>query len=504
MTISLLGGLTIAQDGTAVTGFPSRKADALLVYLACHPRPYPRETLAALFWPDHDQTRALANLSVILTSLRKQLGDYLLADRHTVAFNSEMNHWLDVVEFAQAIEQAQARQLDGKLTRTMAAQLQTAVALYQGDFLAGFSLRGVPEFEAWVLLEQERLRQLMLNALSDLITFHQQRGQFAEGIQYAMRLLALDPLQEETHRQLMRLYALNNQRPAALAQYEQCAAILADELGVEPDEETVELYAAIRDDKVTRWQGDKVTRPGDVTLSPGHRRSQNTVTLSQKHNLPVPTTTFIGRETELQQIEHWLAEPDGRLLTIIGPGGMGKTRLAQEAARAQMGEFANGVWYVSLVPQTDLNEVVTAVAEAIQLSLAGKDNLPTQLLNHLKSQEMLLVLDNLEHLLNDALRDFLSQLGQTAPELRLIATSRERLRLQAERLLELGGLPFPVSGNPLTVSGKPNTEYQLPNTNYRIPITEYRSPLTRLCSFLPTVCSMSSLALIWHGKKRPL
>ncbi|MCB8924637.1 MAG: tetratricopeptide repeat protein [Ardenticatenaceae bacterium] len=466
LTIRCLGGLHIWLADTAVTHFASRKADALLVYLACNPRPHPRETLATLLWPDNDQTRALANLSVILTSLRKQLDSYLVAERHTVSFNYERPVVLDVAQFEQAIAQAQPH--GGKITRTVAAQLQTAVSLYKGDFLAGFNLRGVPEFEAWVLLEQERLRQLMLDALADLITFHQQRGQFSEGIQYAQQLLALDPLQEETHRQLMQLYVLDNQRPAALAQYEQCSTILDEELGVEPDEETVALYEAIRDDKVTRRQGDKVTLQQTVTLSPGHP-----VTLSQKHNLPAATTAFIGREVELAQVESWLSQPDGRLLTIVGPGGMGKTRLAQEAARTQLGTFADGVWYVSLVPQTDLNEVVTAVAEAIQLALTGKENLPTQLLNHLKPLEMLLVLDNLEHLLTGELRDFLSQLTQQAPELRLITTSRERLRLQAERLLELGGLSFPVGGNRLSVIGDPSTAHRSPLTNNRSPFTDY-------------------------------
>ena len=460
LTISLLGGLEISQKGMAVTGFASRKADALFVYLACNPRLHPREIIATLFWPDKDQTRALANLSVILSSLRKQLGDYLLADRHTVAFNHEMNYRLDVVEFEQAIKQAQMRQQAGKLTRTVAAQLDTAVSHYKGDFLAGFNVRGVPEFEARVLLEQERLRQLMLDALSDLITFHQQRSQFADGIRHAQQLLALDPLQEETHRQLMMLYALDNQRPAALAQYDQCAAILDAELGVEPDEETVTLYEQIKD--------DRLTSPEDVTLSRGHP-----VTLSQKHNLPAPATSFIGRENELAQIESWLAEPNGRLLTIIGPGGMGKTRLAQEAARRQLGEFADGVWFISLVSLHDLTGLATAVAEAVGLSLAGKDDIPSQLLNQLEPLEMLLLLDNLEHLLNDDLRDFLSQLSQTAPELRLICTSRERLRLQAEHLLELRGLPFPIISDQYSVISDQNADNRSPITDDRLPFTDY-------------------------------
>ncbi len=461
LTISLLGGLNIAQKETAVTGFASRKADALLVYLVCNPRPHPRETLATLFWPENDQSRALANLSVILTSLRKQLADYIVADRHTVAFNSEMDYRLDSDQFVQAIEQAQARQQGANLTRSVAAQLQTAVAHYKGDFLAGFNIRGVPEFEAWVLLEQERLRQMMLDALTDLITFHQQRNQFSEGIRYAQQLLALDPLQEETHRQLMHLYALNNQRPAALAQYEQCAAVLADELGVEPDEETSDLYKAIREDRVTRWQGDKVKLAGQVIQSPLHP-----VTWSQKHNLPAPITTFIGREAERGQIESWLAEPDGRLLTIMGPGGMGKTRLAQEVARGQVGAFADGVWYVSLVPLADDTELITAVAETIGLTFAGSIDPAHQLISYLAGKEMFLILDNFEHLLSERSLGLLAELVQQAAELKLLVTSRERLNLQAERLLALAGLPYPESSNHYSVSSKLNTDNLPPLTDY--------------------------------------
>ena len=446
LKISLLGGLTIDREGTAVTGFASRKADALFVYLACNQRPHSRETLAALFWPDNDQSRALANLSVALSSLRKQLDDYLIAERHTVAFNSDADFLLDVALFETAVAQAKM-QKSGKRTRSVAVQLQTAVSCYKGDFLAGFNIRNAPDFEAWVLLTQERLRQQMLNALADLVTFHQQRSQLGKAIDYAQQLLALDSLQEETHRQLMQLYALDNQRPAALAQYQQCAAVLAEELGVEPDEETVALYESIRDNKMTRREG------GDAKPSPAH-------------NLPPATTSFIGREAELAQIENWLMEPNGRLLTIIGPGGMGKTRLAQEGARRQQRNFSDGVWMISLVPQTNMTEVVTAVAQAIGLTHFGKDAIARQLFNHLKPLEMLLVLDNLEHLLTPELRDFLSQLTQEAPDLRLIATSRERLNLQAERLLELQGLPFPVSGDPYSLLSQPAADRHLPLTEY--------------------------------------
>lgn len=432
LAVRCLGGLNIWRDGTAVTGFASRKAEALLVYLACNPHTHPRETLATLLWPDNDQTRALANLSVILTSLRKQLDDYLIVERYSVTFNSEVDFQLDVAQFETAVSLVQTQQL-GKLTRTGAAQLQTAVALYQGDFLAGFNIPAAPEFEAWVLLEQERLRQQMVNALANLITFYQQRRQFSTAIRYAQQLLALDSLQEEIQRQLMQLYSLDNQRPAALAQYQQYAAVLAEELGVAPDEETTALYEQIKADKVTSQQ--------NVTMSPGHL-----VTKSPLHNLPAATTTFIGRETEIAHIESWLMEPNGRLLTVIGPGGIGKTRLVQEAARASLGQFADGVWYVSLVPLQSSSELVTAVAETIGLTFTGNTNPAHQLVSKLAGKEMLLILDNFEHLITESSLGLLADIMRQGAELKLLITSRERLNLQAERLLAVTGLSFPEIG----------------------------------------------------------
>ena len=182
--------------------------------------------------------------------------------------------------------------------------------------------------------------------------------------------------------------------------------------------------------------------------------------MSKKHNLSAAANTFIGRENELAHIENWLLEPNGRLLTIIGPGGMGKTRLAQEAARTHLREFADGVWYVSLVPLIDDGELVTAVAESIGLTFTGNIDPTHQLISYLASKEMLLMLDNFEHLITDKSVSFLAQLIQQAPELKLLVTSRGRLSLQAEQLLELAGLPFPIK------SSKLDADHQVPITDY--------------------------------------
>ena len=206
--------------------------------------------------------------------------------------------------------------------------LKQATTLYQGDFLDGFYLDNSPAFEQWALLERERLRTLALAAWQQLIEQKRDDGQLSAAISSAQRLLQLDPLHEPTHRRLMRMLTQTGQRSAALAQYETCRRLLTTELEVAPDETTSALAEQIRQgeiDRMTRWQVDKVTTPPDhaFTLSPPH---------PIPHNLPPQSTPFIGRHAELAQIAQLLANPDCRLVTLLGVGGIGKTRLAAEIA----------------------------------------------------------------------------------------------------------------------------------------------------------------------------
>ncbi|MCA9947894.1 MAG: AAA family ATPase, partial [Anaerolineales bacterium] len=176
---------------------------------------------------------------------------------------------------------------------------------------------------------------------------------------------------EETHRQLMHLLAADSQRSAALAQYETCRRLLDEELGVQPSGETTALYQEIFNDKVTRWQGDKASPGHLVTLSPGHP-----VTLSPAHNLPTQFTPFIGRSQELETVTKLLQDGRSRLITILGEGGVGKTRLALAAAEQLLPHFPHGTWFVPLAgvestPTTDVEDsVASAIAAALGLNFA--------------------------------------------------------------------------------------------------------------------------------------
>jgi nifR3 family TIM-barrel protein len=382
LTLRLLGGVSIQRGDRPLTGLPSRKAEALLIYLSCTQRPAAREVLADLLWDDRPPRQALANLRTLLTGLRRALGKALVIDRDSISFNPEADYWLDVKAFEQHIADVKWQMADSRSpkadpsTSVSAISLPSAIGhlrsandLYRGDFLAGFHLRQSRGFEEWATLERERLHRLAVLGLRRLVQHSLDRGDYAPGLDLAARLLQLDPLGEEAHRAMMLLLARSGQRTAALAQYEACRRRLAEELDVTPTDETAALYARIR--------------------SAG---------ASGAHNLPPPATEFVGREAELGALTEELARPACRLITLLGPGGIGKTRRGVETAR-QIGEqrpgmFLHGVRFVPLAGLHSAQFLAAALADALDEPEAGDPR--ERLLNYLSEREMLLLLDNME------------------------------------------------------------------------------------------------------------
>jgi DNA-binding SARP family transcriptional activator len=233
LTLALLGSPQIARDSTPLS-FDTRKAVALLAYLACTRRAHSRDALAALLWPEYADARNA--LRRTLSTLQRTLGPGWLdigRDRVTVVHRPDL--WLDVVVFEAQLAEASDR-----------GTLAAAVALYRDDFLAGFTLRDSPPFDEWQFFEAERLRQRFAAALEQLAEAHATAHAHNDAIEAARRRLALDPLHEPAQRALMQHYTAAGQRAAALRQYRTCAHLLEHELGVSPSDETVQLYEAIR------------------------------------------------------------------------------------------------------------------------------------------------------------------------------------------------------------------------------------------------------------------
>jgi DNA-binding SARP family transcriptional activator/predicted ATPase len=404
LRLTLLGEVQVTRGGELVTGFVSAKAQALLCYLAVDARTHQRAALAGLLWGDLPEEKAAAGLRVALSNLRKLVGPHLAITRHAVAFDREQSYWLDVEAFRAAVAK-------GDITH-----LPAAVELYRGDLLEGFYVHDAPAFEEWLSAQREWLRTQATQALHRLVEHHAVRGEYQAGIDYASRLLALEPWREEAHRQMMLLLARMGQRGAALAQYETCCRTLAETLDAEPSLETKRLY-------------ERIKASGAMPA----------------HNLPPTSTPFIGREEELAEIRLYLANPGYRLLTISGLGGIGKSRLARQAAASVAAEtvrfFLHGVWFVSLVGVESADLLVSVIANALNLAFRGQAPAETQLLDYLREKEMLLLLDNYEHLLPQT--GLLQRILEEAPDVKLLVTSRQRLSLRQEWLFELEGLSYP-------------------------------------------------------------
>jgi DNA-binding SARP family transcriptional activator/predicted ATPase len=425
LAVRLLGPFEVTLDGKPVAGFRSDKVRALLAYLCVEPAGHHRrEKLAGLLWPDLPEGSARTNLRHALANLRQVIGDQeaeaplLSVTPQTIQIDAASEVWTDVTAVARLLKSAHLQ------------QLEQAVALYRGDLLEGFSLPDSSLFEEWALLHRERLHRLLVDTLHNLAEAYEQRGDYERALRHAWRQVELEPWREAAHRQVMRLLALSNQRLAALAQFETCRRLLADEMGVEPEPETAALYEQIRGGA---FRGGSV---GEVTPPP---RPGPPVRV---YNVPVPLTPLVGREAELAEIERHLGEPSCRLLTLVGPGGVGKTHLALEAMRAQAGWFADGVFFVASAPLELPGDLVTAIAQAIGLTFYEGQEPRQQLLEYLRGKEMLLLLDCLERPEADhrEVAELVARMLGTAAGLKILATSRCRLNVAAEQVLSLTGL----------------------------------------------------------------
>ncbi|MEZ4662215.1 MAG: BTAD domain-containing putative transcriptional regulator [Caldilineaceae bacterium] len=275
-TLQLLGGFNLLCDGAPVSGLTSRKAQALLIYLACTRQPYSREKLADMLWDATSTEQSLSNLRTVMSRLRPHLGDWIQAVRDTVTLADAAPLAVDVVKWEAALAE-HGRPVDA----TQAARLDEALQHYRGDFLAGFHVPDAAGFVDWALVEKERLHYLALQAHRELAAFYEAQDMLEAGLRTAQRLLTLEPLDEAAHAQLMRLLARSGQRAAALAHYDSCCNLFAAELDAPP---TAALTAPMR-------------RSATSTFAPAEPTPASAPTAAPRYQLPQPLTPLWGAPT---------------------------------------------------------------------------------------------------------------------------------------------------------------------------------------------------------------
>ncbi len=414
LSLSFLGAFHAEHNGESIHGFATDKSRALLAYLAVeHGRPHRRESLASLLWPDQSDELARQSLRQALSHLKQALGGgkFLLISPQDIQLNPQSDVWTDVgvVESLQQACERHPHRSQGRCLPCLDRQEQL-LKYYTGDFLAGFPSQNSESFEEWVILTRERLHQKAMNAHIALAGIHEHRGDLTASLKHIREQIHLEPWREEAHRIAIRLLAQMGERSSALLQYQTCQRLLEKELAVSPSAETTALYEAIQ--------------KGNIPVPP---------------TLPVPIdtgTSFIGRVREQAELADQLANPNCRLITILGMGGAGKSRLALQLARAHHGLYRDGIFFISLVSATDIRSAI-----AVELGFAAPDAGP-RLPELLRHKQILLVLDNFEHLVESS--EQLSELLSAAPDLQLIVTSRERLRLREEWVYTLDGLSYPA------------------------------------------------------------
>ncbi len=473
LTISLFGSFQASLNDNLISKFRSNRVQALLIYLAVENAgiPHQRDRLLDFLWPGMPQKSAQNNLRQTIYQLRQAIPDnngipFIFTGRKTIQRNPDYPLECDVIRFEALLAQSPEVR-------------DEAVALYRGDFLEDFYLPDAGTFEEWAARHRTAYRNLLFDAYEKLIDQHIEDGRLDTAARHARKQLQFDNLREAAHRQLIEVLARSGKRDEAVRQYEACVEILQNELGIPPGKLLTTLYDQILSDQPPSLEKVEPASSGSLTLKLGVAGRSEAVARARvlglaaeptsprtsNSNVPTPATPFVGREVELQALGALMLEPHLRLVTILGPGGMGKTRLALAIARHQADRrapgsdrllFPDGVWYASLIPIETAAQFIPAVAEALDLELqpvaAGQQSPEKQLNGFLRRKRLLLLLDNFEHLPEAA--PLLAQIMKAAPEVKVLVTSRQRLQLQGEQLFWIQGLELPEEDSGARAAGK--------------------------------------------------
>lgn len=437
LEIRMLGQFDVRWESTPID-IPSRPAQSLLAYLALHPNTaHRREKLAGLFWPDAREENARSYLRKALWQVRKSLpgelasaAQFIHADDISIDFEVNAETWSDVDILDRELED------DATIEEMIAA-----VSLYSGELLPGF-------YEEWVTLERERLQAIFERKIKLLLDKLVQGGHWAETLEWAERWIALGGVPEPAYRALMIAHASQGDMSKVVTVYERCVRDLRDNLDVEPSEQTATLYEELLTGEYAFYR-QEYTQHLPKSTSP--RRATNIgmkVSKMRQENIPIPITSFIGREKEIAELKHLIS--DVRLVTLTGAGGSGKTRLAIEVSRELVDEFKDGVWWIDLSSLTDPALVPQSLAKTLGVREIQNETMEETLANTLRDSELLLVLDNCEHLV-EICAGLADRLLHECADLKIMSTSREVLGVPGEWIFQVPTLSLPDSQREATI-----------------------------------------------------
>jgi predicted ATPase/DNA-binding SARP family transcriptional activator len=419
LQVTLLGGFDVRLNEKPLV-LKLRPVQLLLAYLLLHRGiNLRREQLAGILWPGYTDASARKNLRNTIYRLRRLIGEnYLVVDRSTVAFNTEEPYWLDIA----LLEETESAD-------EVADHLQAA-GLYRGELLPGY-------YEEWILWERERLQALFDRLMRSLVERLNAAGRYDETVTWAEHWIAQGQAPEAAYRALMVAHAALDDQANMAKAYRRGREALRETVGVTPSAETERLYRELR---------DGTTEVGPAPAEPAIQTVDDVSDAKPRLQLPRPVAAFIGRQREMDELSRLLRdEYGGRLVTIVGPGGIGKSLLSLEVAVTLSEDFPDGVFFVPLAPLTDPQHIVPKICDAVGFRYTGGSDLRKALFDYMQQKQLLLVMDNFDHLLAGA--QLATDLLQRAPRVKILSSSRETLNLSGEVVYMLSGLDYPVEAD---------------------------------------------------------
>ena len=372
LKFALLSYPAILYDDSPVTDFISQKALVLLCYLAIENRPHSREVLAGLFWSEMTQERALSNLRQALHNIQKLVPGYIITTRQVVQFDTSQPHQLDIE--------------------------QDLITAYHDGFMAGIHFPNAEELDVWLTHKREYYSRIYSQLLEERLASAKDWGTIEVT---AHRIIKNDPYHEVAHCALWRALVSRGNRTGAIQSAQTLQNRLMEDLGIEPNPATTQIIQRL--------------------------------SLGTHAHLPPVASAFVGRKAAIEHIRGLLHKQECRLITLVGMGGIGKSRLVSEIACLDARDYLNGVCYIPLAPLSDTNYLYALLATALDLKLD-----PAEVKHYLKAREMLLVFDNAEHLSDFPL--WLADLMQAAPDIKILVSSRHQLNLREEWVFHIPGM----------------------------------------------------------------